>query len=132
MRCILPAMDADPTLAAEPYCYLTTTGRVTGNPHEIEIWFALDGATAYLMNGDSKYDAGRADWVRNLRKHPTVKVRIRDHSFDATARVVTDPVEDARVRRLLLAKYATPEKPLTEWGLTAVPIAIELRAQDRR
>ena len=27
--------------AAEQYCYLTTTGRVSGRPHEIEIWFAV-------------------------------------------------------------------------------------------
>ena len=129
MRCTLPLMDLDPALAAEPYCYLTTTGGITGNPHEIEIWFALESSTAYLMNGNSKYDAGRADWVRNLRKQPTVTLRIRDHSFDATARVVTDPVEDARVRRLLLAKYATPQKPLSEWGRIALPVAIELRGE---
>ena len=129
MRCTLPLMDLDPALAAEPYCYLTTTGRIAGNPHEIEIWFALESSTAYLMNGNSKYDAGRADWVRNLRKQPTVTLRIRDHSFDATARVVTDPVEDARVRRLLLAKYATPQKPLSEWGRIALPVAIELRGE---
>ena len=129
MRCTFPLMDLDPALAAEPYCYLTTTGRITGNPHEIEIWFALESSTAYLMNGNSKYDAGRADWVRNLRKQPTVTLRIRDQSFDATARVVTDPVEDARVRRLLLAKYATPQKPLSEWGRIALPVAIELRGE---
>ena len=28
-------------LADEDFCYLTTTGRVTGRPHEIEIWFSL-------------------------------------------------------------------------------------------
>ena len=26
----------------DDFCYLTTRGRVTGAPHEIEIWFALD------------------------------------------------------------------------------------------
>ena len=26
--------------AGEQFCYLTTTGRVTGRPHEVEIWFA--------------------------------------------------------------------------------------------
>ena len=32
--------------ADDDFCYLTTTGRVTGEPHEIEIWFAVDGDTA--------------------------------------------------------------------------------------
>ncbi len=29
------------SLATENYCYLTTIGRVSGNPHEIEIWFGM-------------------------------------------------------------------------------------------
>ena len=44
-------------LAGEDFCYLTTTGRVTGRPHEIEIWFALDGATLYMLSGGR----GRSD-----------------------------------------------------------------------
>jgi hypothetical protein len=28
-------------LATESFCYVTTTGRRTGNPHRIEIWFGL-------------------------------------------------------------------------------------------
>ena len=39
------AMAVDPSLASESYCYLTTTGRVSGEPREIEIWFGLDGDT---------------------------------------------------------------------------------------
>jgi deazaflavin-dependent oxidoreductase (nitroreductase family) len=119
-------MPLDPALATEDYCYLTTTGHVTGRPHQIEIWFALSGNTAYLMNGDSEDDAGKADWVRNLRKQPAVTLRIADRTFDATARVVTDPAEDALARRLLLEKYATPQQPLTTWGRVALPIAIDL------
>ncbi len=111
---------------SEPSAYLTTTGRITGKPHEIEIWFALHGTTAYLMNGDSKHDAGKADWVRNLRKHPAVTLRIAQQTFEATARLVADADEDALARRILLAKYATPQKPLEVWGRVALPIAIEL------
>lgn len=120
-------MSLDPALGSEPYCYLTTTGRVTGKPHEIEIWFALAGNTAYLMNGNSKYDAGKGDWVRNLRKNSACSIRIAGTTYAATGRVVTDADEDASVRRMLVEKYATPEKPLTEWGATALPVAIEVR-----
>jgi hypothetical protein len=38
-------------LADLDYCYLTTTGRHTGSPHRIEIWFALDHGIAYLPVG---------------------------------------------------------------------------------
>ena len=45
-------------LADEQYCYLTTTGRVTGRPLEIEIWYALEGAPLYMLS-----DSDRSDWV---------------------------------------------------------------------
>ncbi len=32
----------DASLAGESYCYLTTTGRKSGEPRTIEIWFALE------------------------------------------------------------------------------------------
>lgn len=114
------------SLAAEEFAYLTTTGRVTGNPHEVEIWFALQDNTAYLMNGDSKHDAGKADWVRNFLKQPLVSLRIAAQTFEASARSVMEADEDALARRLLLAKYATMEKPLETWGRVAVPVAIDL------
>jgi deazaflavin-dependent oxidoreductase (nitroreductase family) len=116
-----------PGFNAEPFCYLTTTGRVTGRPHEIEIWFVLQGSTVYMMNGDTNHPGGSADWVRNLRKDPAVTLRIRDQSFSATGRIVTDPEEDALVRRLIRAKYP-PGDPQDSswWGYIALPVAIDV------
>jgi deazaflavin-dependent oxidoreductase (nitroreductase family) len=56
----------------EQYCYLTTRGRVSGRPHRIEIWFALDGSTLYLLSGGRE----RSDWVKNLRATPEVTVEL--------------------------------------------------------
>jgi len=42
------------------YVYLTTTGRRTGRPHTIEIWYAVQDGRIYLMAGGRD----RADWVR--------------------------------------------------------------------
>src|SRR5215470_16563991 len=87
--------------ADDDFCYLTTTGRVTGEPHEIEIWFALDGTTLYMLAGAGD----ESDWVRNLRADPAVTVRVRDVTYDARARVVTDADEDRRARDLVFAKF---------------------------
>jgi deazaflavin-dependent oxidoreductase (nitroreductase family) len=114
----------DEKLAAADYCYIRTTGRVTGRPHEIEIWFAAHGDTIYLLAGGRE----RADWVRNLLKEPRAPVRIGRRRFDGVARVVRNKREDARARRLLLAKYGSGDD-LEEWGRTALPVAIELRAR---
>ena len=58
-------------LKNESYCYLTTTGRVTGNPHEIEIWFGLKETTLYLLSGNGRvgcYDVsnGTRQWTRSV------------------------------------------------------------------
>ena len=111
------------SLKAEDYCYLTTTGRVTGNPHEIEIWFGLNDTILYLMSGD-----GRSDWVKNLRKNPSVNVRIAKQTFKATARLVKDDGEEKMARYMLAEKYQEWEddKTLSEWARTALVVGIDL------
>jgi deazaflavin-dependent oxidoreductase (nitroreductase family) len=104
----------------EEYCYLTTTGRVTGRPHEIEIWFSLDGATLYMLS-----DSHRSDWVENLRRTPEVTVRIAGEQFEGSARVVEDPEEDDLARRLLIEKYERNPGSLSNWRRTALPVAVD-------
>lgn len=45
------AVPFDPALGEQSFCYLTTIGRVSGEPREIEIWFGLDGDTLYMLSG---------------------------------------------------------------------------------
>lgn len=110
-------------LADEYYCYLTTTGRVTGEPHEIEIWFALEGATLYMLSGGGD----RADWVKNLQRIPKVTVRIDDSKFRGWARLVNGVEEDELTRRLLFDKYQPRTGgDLTRWRGSALPVAVDL------
>lgn len=111
-------------LADEQFCYLTTTGRKTGSPHEIEIWFALADATLYMLHGSGL----SSDSVRNLLAEPRVGVRIADRKLGGTARVVLGPAEDQTARRLLLQKYEPSYSgDLSDWGRTAVPVAVDLK-----
>lgn len=108
--------------AAEDYCYLTTTGRTSGEPRTIEIWFALEGGTLYMLAGSGE----SAHWVRNIRKQPAVAVRIRDETFAGVGRVLATGDEDALARRLLFEKY-TPRYAgdLVGWSRTALPVAVD-------
>jgi len=110
-------------LQAEAYCYFTTTGRVTGRPHEIEIWFGLNGSTLYLMSGD-----GKSDWVKNLRKNPAVTVRVAGVTYSATARVVADEKEEMLARNMLADKYNERESDgsLSEWAATALVVGVDV------
>ena len=113
-----------PRLAGEEYCYLTTRGRLSGRPHEIEIWFAIEEDTLYLLSGGGE----GSDWVKNLRANPSVTVRIANYAFSGTARIVSDAKEDALARPLLAAKYQgwREGRPLSDWARTALPVALEI------
>jgi deazaflavin-dependent oxidoreductase (nitroreductase family) len=113
-------------LAKEAYCYLTTKGRRSGDPHEIEIWFGVNETTLYLLSGGRD----RSDWVKNLLKDPNVTVRIASHTFNGVARIVKDEQEDAMARNMLADKYNEREKggSLSNWARTALAVGIDLSA----
>jgi deazaflavin-dependent oxidoreductase (nitroreductase family) len=105
------------------FCYVTTTGRASGRPHTIEIWFALHDGRVYMLSGGG--DA--SDWVKNIRVNPTVGLRIGDRDMICRAYVVQDKEEDALARRLLVEKYQPRYTgDLEEWRRTSLPVAIEL------
>jgi deazaflavin-dependent oxidoreductase (nitroreductase family) len=114
--------------ARRPFCYLTTTGRVSGRAHTIEIWFALQGRTMYLLSGGGD----RSDWVRNLLRHPEVTVRLgrRDAAeLPGHARLVEPGSdEDELARRLVAGKYQPAYGgDLSGWRRSALPVAVDLQ-----
>ncbi len=92
-------------MTAEPeFLYLTTMGRRSGQPREIEIWFTARDGRYYVLaeHGEA------AQWVQNLRAEPRGQVRVGDRSFAARARVVdaaAEPELAASVRARSEQKY---------------------------
>lgn len=113
------------SLSQVEFCYLTTIGRVSGNPHEIEIWFGIRNSSIYLMSGGGT----KSDWVKNLLKNPNVSVRIVEHTFAGTARLVKEEQEEMIVRDMLADKYNERETDgsLSEWARTALAVAIAVK-----
>ena len=97
-----------PRRRLEPeFLYLTTTGRRTSLPREIEIWFTRRADRCYLVAETGE----RAQWVQNLRADPRARWRIGTRIYAGRARVV-DRVREAAlaaaVRARSEAKY--------DWG----------------
>ena len=113
------------SLRKEEYCYLTTTGRKSGNPHEIEIWFGIQGSSLYLLSGGG----GDSDWVRNLRVNPNVTVRIAKYNFTGAARIGNEEKEELMARHMLAGKYQSWKKgrKMSDWAETALVVAIDLQ-----
>ncbi len=116
-------MNALTPLADRSNGYLTTTGRRSGQRHTIEIWFALQGETVYLLSGS----AGRSDWCRNLEASPDVKFSIDGTEAAGRARTVSDPEEDRLARDLVVAKYQPRYGgDLSDWRRESRPYAVDL------
>ena len=77
--------------SAPQYLYLTTTGRVTGRPREIEIWFVESEGKFYILAEHFH----KAQWVKNILRDPRVRVRVAGRSFEATARVLDEKKDSA-------------------------------------
>ena len=77
---------------------ITTTGRMTGHPHRIEMWFHnLDGQL-YLTG-----TPGSRDWYANLLRHPAFTFHLKGTvraDLPARATAIVDPAE----RRAILVR----------------------------
>jgi deazaflavin-dependent oxidoreductase (nitroreductase family) len=106
------------SLASVLYMYLTTTGRVSGMPRTVELWFVVYAGKLYSVNGTPE----KTNWVRNIRRNPAVRCRIENTEWEGTGRVLaTDeqPLWDI-VCRMSCEKYGEPEP----WG---TPVEITLQ-----
>ena len=95
------------------FLYLTTTGRRTGQPREIEIWFTEHNDRYYLIAEHRE----RAHWVRNIQAQSHVHVRVGDRRFEGTARLVdeaTEPELSTAVKALSHAKYGWSDGLIVE------------------
>jgi deazaflavin-dependent oxidoreductase (nitroreductase family) len=105
-------------LASDRTIDITTTGRRSGQPRRIEIWFHNLGGRIYISGLP-----GRRDWYANLVTNPEFVFHLKETAqidLPARARLVTDPPERRRVLRELLAGIGR-EVDLESWT-TASPI----------
>jgi deazaflavin-dependent oxidoreductase (nitroreductase family) len=89
---------------------LTHYGRKTGKPHEVTIWFVLDGDRLYIGTANVN-----RQWVQNVQKTPQVKLSIAGENVEGTARFLTDRAEHKRAMAAIRRKYWM-FRPIIELG----------------
>lgn len=103
---------------------LTTTGRTSGQPRTVTIWFVVDErGRLYVQSGKG----GTTDWYRNLVKTPAVTMRIGELAMAGVAAPIDDAAETARVHALFRQKYLRAR--ITAWfgGEVGAGRVVELR-----
>jgi deazaflavin-dependent oxidoreductase (nitroreductase family) len=113
----------DDELRATVECRLTTTGRSSGEPREIRIWFAAVDDRVFMLAGDREH----AHWVRNIVANARVRVRIGKRTFEGIGRLVEGEADDPIARDAIAAKYGT--KWLTRWLRESLPVRIDLEGE---
>ena len=115
--------------ADQPYVWLTTLGRRTGEPRTVELWFVLADRTIHVLAGGGD----GSHWVRNARVESDVSVRLGQHTYAGLARwPERGSPEDERARRAMAAKYQgwREGRPLSAWAREALCMAIDLVPND--
>jgi deazaflavin-dependent oxidoreductase (nitroreductase family) len=82
-------------LAGGLTCDITTTGRASGQPRRIEIWYFMVGEQVYLTG-----TPGPRDWYANLLAQPRMVFHVKEGAHaDLPARAIpiTDPAERRRI-----------------------------------
>ena len=105
-------------LASDRVIDITTTGRKSGQPRRIEIWYhRLDGK--YYITGTP----GRPrDWYANLVAHPSFTFHLKQSAtteLPATARPITETAEREHVLGGILASFSeltsSPGQQPADW-----------------
>ena len=118
-------IEIEPEVADQPYAWLTTTGRRSGEPRTVELWFVLHRRTVHFLAGGGE----AAQWVRNADADPSVEVRLGQRMYTGHARrPVPGSTEDTSARHRMAAKYQgwREGRPLSPWARSALCVAVDL------
>lgn len=101
-------------------CRLTTTGRKTGEPRSVTIWFVLEGDTLFLTGG-----ASGPQWCRNLRACSEARVAIDGTQWTGVAEVIDDEGAAQIIRQKFVDKYWLARMARPFGGYTrSVPVRV--------
>ena len=99
-------------VADEKYIYLTTRGRKTGNPHTVELWFAITEKKIYLS-----HEGAYTDWMKNILEDDRVAFKIGKVQFIGNARIAEAGKVFELGKHALYLKYygKADEETIREW-----------------
>ncbi len=115
-------------LAGGLTCDITTTGRSSGRPRRIEIWYFVVDGTVYLSG-----TPGPRDWYANLLADPRLTFHVKEGAtadLPALAVPITDPAERRRVMGAVMRAnswFAAEPYSLDDWVAGSPLVALELR-----
>jgi F420H(2)-dependent quinone reductase len=104
---------------------ITTTGRNSGEPRRIEIWFYRYAGRIFLSGSP-----GTRDWYANLVRDPEFTFHLKGSvqaDLPAVARPITDEAERREVVRGILADLGRGTGNVEDWVAGSPLVEVEFR-----
>jgi len=84
---------------------ITVTGRKSGRPISIPVWFALEDDKLYLL----PVQGSDTQWYKNVLKNPRIRIDARGAEAEFQAIPITDAKQVSSVVEKFRAKYGTSD-----------------------
>lgn len=112
-------------LATERMIDITTTGRITGQPHRIEIFFHNIDGELYITGKPGK----RRNWYENMQANPEFIFHLKQSvqaDLPARATPVLDTAERRRILAAILARMENHGDDVEGWVEASPLVRVEL------
>ncbi len=113
-------------LAGGQTCNITTTGRVSGQPRRIEIWYFMVDGQVYITG-----TPGPHDWYANLLAQPQLVFHVKEGAhadLPARATPITEPTERRRIMGAIMGSngwFRSQSYDLEAWVASSPLVAVE-------
>ncbi|MBI4201210.1 MAG: nitroreductase family deazaflavin-dependent oxidoreductase [Chloroflexi bacterium] len=98
---------------------LITTGRKSGTPRVVELWYAYEKGYVYFLTSSTH-------WRRNLEAHPEAALQVKGRTFLGRYKPVTDaPASKEQVMALFRRKYG--DQVVHQWYEGREHVVVRLR-----
>ena len=84
---------------------ITVTGRKSGRPISIPVWFVSEGDKLYLL----PVQGSDTQWYKNVLKNPQIRVEAGGEKAELKVTPITDPKQVASVAEKFRAKYGASD-----------------------
>jgi len=84
---------------------ITVTGRKSGRPISIPVWFVLEGDKLYLL----PVQGSDTQWYKNALKIPSIQIESSGEKAELKITPITDPKQVASVAEKFRSKYGASD-----------------------
>jgi deazaflavin-dependent oxidoreductase (nitroreductase family) len=101
----MASVDFKKALTSTRELEITVTGRQSGRPISLPVWFVLEGDTLYLL----PVKGSDSQWYKNILRNPSMTISAGGTKNTVNPKPITDPAKVREVVEKFRAKYGAAD-----------------------